>query len=251
MSRGEPNAGTEPEPLDRLDDEAFLARFEAGTLPPAGFKHPEHVRAAWLMLRRYGPAGALERYPAALRLLAAAAGKPGLYHETITWAWLLLIHERMARGTAIADSEAAESGASAMVTRSKDERKVPGAGWDDDHSSGQIGAAGIGRLDGGGELGMAGEVVRTGIAGGGDRREPSRSDWPGDAGGHGSWGGSEPRGMSWELFRRANPDLFERGGPLLRRYYREETLSSALARRIFVLPDRLAAAGPRRSFLTE
>jgi hypothetical protein len=32
-----------------------------------------------------------------LERLAAASGKPGLYHETITWAFLLLIRERIAR----------------------------------------------------------------------------------------------------------------------------------------------------------
>jgi len=32
-----------------------------------------------------------------LERLAAASGKPSLYHETITWAFLLLIRERLAR----------------------------------------------------------------------------------------------------------------------------------------------------------
>jgi hypothetical protein len=178
--------------LDKLDDETFLAGFETGTLPPAGFKHPEHVRAAWLVLRRYGPAEALARSPAALRLLAAAAGKPDLYHETVTWTWLLLIHERMARGGAAAES-GTRSGDAKAGDPTAERAREPGAGW----------------------------------------------------------GGSEPGGMSWELFRRANPDLFERGGPVLRRFYREETLHSALARRIFVLPDRLATAGPRASAPSE
>jgi len=32
-----------------------------------------------------------------LEKLATASGKPSLYHETITWAFLLLIRERLAR----------------------------------------------------------------------------------------------------------------------------------------------------------
>lgn len=43
-------------------------------------------------------------------------------------------------------------------------------------------------------------------------------------------------GADWPRFRRRNPDLFE--GGLLERYYRPETLTSAEARRGFVLPNR-------------
>jgi hypothetical protein len=49
----------------------------------------------------------------------------------------------------------------------------------------------------------------------------------------------------WAAFRAAHPDLFENGGATLGAYYRPETLRSGLARRIFVLPDRAAAAGVR------
>jgi hypothetical protein len=56
------------------------------------------VRAAWLLLQEASPAEALERFSAALKRFAAAKGKIGLYHETITWAYLLLINERLERG---------------------------------------------------------------------------------------------------------------------------------------------------------
>ena len=36
-----------------LDDEALLEGFEKGTIPAAEFHHPEHVRVAWMYLRRY------------------------------------------------------------------------------------------------------------------------------------------------------------------------------------------------------
>lgn len=78
-------------------DEAFLESFEAASLPEEGFHHREHVRVAWLYLRRLPPAAALARFSDGLRRFAAARGKAGLYHETITWAYLLLIHERMQR----------------------------------------------------------------------------------------------------------------------------------------------------------
>jgi hypothetical protein len=39
----------------------------------------------------------LARFPEALTRYAVAHGKRGLYHETISWAYILLIHERMQR----------------------------------------------------------------------------------------------------------------------------------------------------------
>jgi hypothetical protein len=132
-----------------MTDEEFLRRFEAGTLPDGGFHHRDHVRLAWLYLGRHPLLEAIARFRDGLRRFAAARGKPGLYHETITWAFLLLIHERMAR------------------------------------------------------------------------RPPSTA--------------------SWEAFAAANPDLLVWRPSVLGTYYRDETLASELARRVFVLPDRLAA----------
>jgi hypothetical protein len=40
---------------------------------------------------------AIDRFTTSLQRFAARHGVPGLYHETITWAYLLLIHERMQR----------------------------------------------------------------------------------------------------------------------------------------------------------
>ncbi len=132
-----------------MSDAEFLAAFEAGVLEPARFRHHEHLRAAWLCLRHAAtPAAGLERFVAGLRRFAAAVGKPGLYHETITWAFLLLIRERMALG---------------------------------------------------------------------------------------------PEAEDFAAFRARNPDLFTWNPSVLDRYYRRETLDSALARVVFLLPDRLQA----------
>ena len=142
------------------NDEDFVEAFENGTLPEGSFRHREHVRLAWFYLRRLPPSAALARFSDGLRRFAASLGKSGLYHETITWAYLLLIRERMERG--------------------------------------QQG--------------------------------------------------------SWSDFARANPDLLAWKPSILDRYYREETLRSEIARRVFVLPDRLAgseiAAPPVRGSTT-
>jgi hypothetical protein len=81
-----------------LNDRDFLAAFEDATLPEECFHHRGHVRAAWLLLRQEKPAAALERFSSALKRFAESKGKSGLYHETITWVYLLLINERIERG---------------------------------------------------------------------------------------------------------------------------------------------------------
>jgi hypothetical protein len=75
----------------------LIQQFEGGTTPAGTFHHCDHVRLAFEYLCRYPVLEALERFPDALRRFAAAQGKAQRYHETITWAYLLLIRERMAR----------------------------------------------------------------------------------------------------------------------------------------------------------
>jgi hypothetical protein len=43
---------------------------------------------------------------------------------------------------------------------------------------------------------------------------------------------------NWEAFASQNPDLLIWKGGLLSHYYREDTLKSDLARKVFVLPDK-------------
>ena len=74
-----------------------LRAFETGLLDAAQFPHAEHVRFGYEMLGRYSFGEAISRFSGALKLLAAKAGKPEIYHETITVAFLALINERRAR----------------------------------------------------------------------------------------------------------------------------------------------------------
>jgi len=134
--------------LDDVTDDVLLHAFERANFAPGAFHHRHHVRTAWILLERCPVLDVLVRFTAGLRRLAEAAGKPGLYHETITWAYVLLVHER---------------------------RAAPGA-------------------------------------------------------------------EDWTAFAARNPDLLAwKPSVLEARYYREETLWSERARRIFVLPDRPTA----------
>ncbi|HVO79544.1 MAG TPA: hypothetical protein VMT28_02370 [Terriglobales bacterium] len=80
-----------------MTDQEIIERFEQGRAPGEAFHHADHVRVAFAYLGRYPLLQALERFSGALKRFALAHGKPGLYHETITWAYLFLIRERMAR----------------------------------------------------------------------------------------------------------------------------------------------------------
>ena len=73
-----------------------LDAFERGLLDPAQFPHAEHLRFGYEMLDRYSFGEAVSRFSGGLKLLAAKAGKPEVYHETITVAFLALINERRA-----------------------------------------------------------------------------------------------------------------------------------------------------------
>src|SRR5437870_3020069 len=80
-----------------MTDEEFIERFENCTLSGAEFHHRDHVRVVWLYLRSNSVLETLARFSAGLKRFATANGKPNLYHETITWAYVFLIHERMQR----------------------------------------------------------------------------------------------------------------------------------------------------------
>jgi hypothetical protein len=126
-------------------DDALLRQFEDCSLPLQALRHSVHIEIAFLYLCKYPVLDVLARFPAALARYAEAHGKSGLYHETITWAYILLIHERMKR---------------------------------------------------------AGRAQR------------------------------------WEEFKTANPDLMSWTSTILKQYYRDETLSSELARKVFLFPDQ-------------
>jgi hypothetical protein len=80
-----------------MTDNELLSGFESCTLANETFHHQEHIRVAFLYLSRYPVLEALERFSAALVRFAAAHGKTALYNETVTWAYILLIRERLAR----------------------------------------------------------------------------------------------------------------------------------------------------------
>jgi hypothetical protein len=129
-----------------MNDSEWMEDFESCTLPSDSFHHVDHVKMAFLYLRKYKPLEALGHFSSALTRFATAHGKPNLYNETITWAFLLLIRERIAR-----------------------------------------------------------------------------TNFP----------------QTWSEFSATNTDLLRWDDNILKKYYRPETLTSELAKRVFLFPDKL------------
>jgi hypothetical protein len=84
--------------MPSLSEDELIAQFEARTLAPSAFPHREHVRLAWAYLRRETLADAIVKFCGGLKTFAASIGKAGLYHETVSWAFMLIIQDRIARG---------------------------------------------------------------------------------------------------------------------------------------------------------
>lgn len=76
----------------------FLTSFENGHLAPADFDHASHIRAAVLLLQSRPFLEACIAMREGLRQVAAKAGKPQLYHETITVAFMAIVAGRLADG---------------------------------------------------------------------------------------------------------------------------------------------------------
>jgi len=84
-------------PVDAGHHTDLLRGFLDTTLPADQFHHQQHVHVAWLFIQKFGMPDALREFTAAIKRFADAKGATGLYHETITWAFLLLIADRQAR----------------------------------------------------------------------------------------------------------------------------------------------------------
>src|SRR5215467_2508494 len=74
-----------------MTDYEFAAAVERGEAPEGGFHHRDHLRLAWIYVRRYGREEAGVRIAETIRRFAAHHGQSARYHETMTQAWLLLV----------------------------------------------------------------------------------------------------------------------------------------------------------------
>lgn len=74
----------------------ILELFLQGEVDTRTFRHADHVRVGFELLQVHDFSTAACRFTSALKAIAAQAGNPGVYHETISLAFLALIAERSA-----------------------------------------------------------------------------------------------------------------------------------------------------------
>jgi hypothetical protein len=84
-----------------MDEAQFLDAFEAGTLQP--FHQRDHIRLAWLYLRREGWENGYAAIQAGIQGFAAHRGATGLYHETITRFWAHMVYAALRAAPEIDD----------------------------------------------------------------------------------------------------------------------------------------------------
>jgi hypothetical protein len=90
-----PSSMQSSDSADEIDHHDILRRFESCTLPPAELNHRRHLALGWLYLRMYGfPLGVVE-FQSRLRAYVNAVGATSKYHETVTWAYMILMNEEM------------------------------------------------------------------------------------------------------------------------------------------------------------
>jgi hypothetical protein len=92
-----------------MDDESFLRQFEECAWPFDQWHHRQHIKVAYLYLRRYPLAQAVDRMRESIKRFNAAHRVPeGLdrgYHETLTRAWMHLVHFTLCQYGAAASAD--------------------------------------------------------------------------------------------------------------------------------------------------
>ena len=79
-----------------MNDAMLIEKFEQLQLSPDDFHHDTHIRLAWAYLNKVSLPEALIKIRDGINAFAELHNVPDLYHETITFAFVILINERRA-----------------------------------------------------------------------------------------------------------------------------------------------------------
>lgn len=82
-------------PASEVDELALVESLEDGSLPPGEFDHRAHLRYSWILLKRSSLGEVLPRISDALRRFAIRHGAPDKFHTTVTWTYVLVMHQLM------------------------------------------------------------------------------------------------------------------------------------------------------------
>jgi hypothetical protein len=105
-----------------MSDERFVQALHEAGVAPDRFGHGDHVRVAWLLLSRHGPAAGSDAFVAGLRRFAAAHGVADRYHETLTRFWLRLVTHAIGERPELDDADAFVKAFPLLLDKSLPER---------------------------------------------------------------------------------------------------------------------------------
>src|SRR5207248_7941666 len=80
-----------------MNDDDFVQAFMDGSLPPEQFHHRDHLRLAWLLIRRLDVELATITIASGIQRFAARHGHAEKYHETLTQFWVRIVGHHMVR----------------------------------------------------------------------------------------------------------------------------------------------------------
>ncbi len=89
-----------------LSDDEFLRAFFEAELANSDFHHRDHLRLAWLLVRREGIAEAEVRVAWGIQHFASVHGHGPRYHDTMTRFWVRLVAHAVAHRQEIDDFDA-------------------------------------------------------------------------------------------------------------------------------------------------
>ena len=77
-------------------DNAFVEAFLTGSLPSQRFRHRDHLRLTWALVRLTGVEAAMKRITSGIRYFATQHGQAEKYHETMTRFWVRIVAHAVA-----------------------------------------------------------------------------------------------------------------------------------------------------------
>lgn len=77
-----------------MTDDELIEAFESHKLTKDQFDHIAHLRVGWIYATRHTLGAACDTMARELLAWDIAYGLGERYHETVTWAFMLVIHER-------------------------------------------------------------------------------------------------------------------------------------------------------------
>ena len=88
-----------------MNDDDFVQAFVDGSLPPGQLHHRDHLRLAWLLIRRFDVELAGSTIASGIQRFAAVHGHAAKYHETLTRFWVRIVGHLVHVRPDIADFE--------------------------------------------------------------------------------------------------------------------------------------------------